>query len=154
MILYANGSLNNVFYTEKVKEHAHFKLLKSYLLENKLYEFQTIDGLISNLIVCAYFRKHPSFVAENEVRLTSLWNMPLRYSKSEVKCLNGNIRKILVVDLKKLCTEYEVDFEDLIDEIVIGPRSQQNIDELKDSIKMLGYEKLSERIKVSDCPLR
>lgn len=152
--LYANGMFNEVFYDFDVKEHDHYKILKTYLVENELYSFHDIDGLISNIILCGYFHKHKSFSAEQEIRISSLWDMKLSSSKLEIKCINGAIRKIMIINLEELCRKYEIDFEDLFDEIIIGPRSIQNLDELKDAIRMLGYIKLAEKVRISDCPLR
>lgn len=51
-------------------------------------------------------------------------------------------------------TKHGITFDKLIDEIIIGPRSKQAIDELKLYIESKGYTELSNKIKYSNSPLR
>ena len=44
--------------------------------------------------------------------------------------------------------------EDIINSIIIGPRSSQNPKDLENYCRHLGLHKLAQNIKVSDCPLR
>lgn len=57
---------------------------------------------------------------------------------------------MFVFDFKK----YGIKIDEIIDEIIIGPRSQQSIDELKMYIESKGYPELSNKIKYSSSPLR
>lgn len=49
---------------------------------------------------------------------------------------------------------YGIKIDEIIDEIIIGPRSQQSMDELKMYIESKGYTELSNKIKYSSSPLR
>ena len=62
--------------------------------------------------------------------------------------------KILKMNLGELCKEEGIAFEKLFSKIIIGPRSSQNIVELKEFICSCGLYELAENIEVSNCPLR
>ena len=49
---------------------------------------------------------------------------------------------MFVFDIKK----HGITFDELIDEIIIGPRSKQSIDELKMYIESKGYSEISKKI--------
>lgn len=44
--------------------------------------------------------------------------------------------------------------EKIIDEVIVGPRSQQNINILRQYIYSNGLYDLADRITMSECPLR
>ena len=104
-------------------------LLVDYIQDEKMEEFSDLDGLIDNLLLCAMIHKHESFAAEQEVRISPYFvkeNDPhLQY-----KVLN-TIKRVYALNLGKLCEEEKIDVEDLVDSIVLGPKSQQNIEDLK-----------------------
>ena len=58
------------------------------------------------------------------------------------------------LNLGKLCEEEKIDVEDLVDSIVLGPKSQQNIEDLKWYFIQTGLPKLANKISKSDRPLR
>lgn len=68
--------------------------------------------------------------------------------------VNGKLKKVLKVSLDKLCLEENIEFEELIEDIVIAPRSEQNESELKEYLESLGYKKISKKVIKSQCPLR
>lgn len=51
-------------------------------------------------------------------------------------------------------TKLQACFEKLIDEVIVGPRSQQNINILQQYILSNGLNELANRVIMSDCPLR
>lgn len=61
---------------------------------------------------------------------------------------------MLKISLNNLCKKENIDFEQLIEGIVIAPRSEQNELELKEYLESLGYKKISRKIVKSQCPLR
>lgn len=156
LFYYSNGCLlfNEVFYGMNAKKHKHYQILMDYFNSNQLNGFSTETGEIDNLIACAYLHKHESFCTESEVRLCNLWNHTIDESKISFELINGRIRKILKISLNKLCNKEEFDFEDLIDRIVIAPRSEQTIEELQEYIYNNGMHKLAKKLSRSDCPLR
>lgn len=93
------------------------------------------------------YHKHPSFQSECEIRVAKYINNDedeLIFSK------NNTIKRMFVFDIKK----HGITFDELIEEIIIGPRSKQSIDELKMYIESKGYIEISKKIRVSNCPLR
>jgi hypothetical protein len=157
---YGSIRLNEVFYGYDVSNHDHYRALISYFdtgkfnlnLANCISESSVIDNILS----CASIHKHKSFVAEKEIRLvTDAWSKKLpEYSRIEFEKLNGRVRQFLKISMDKLCDSESVEFEDLFDQIVIAPRSEQSIYELKEYVASLGYNKLSESIVKSNCPLK
>ena len=82
----------------------------------------------------------PYFVKEDDAHVT-------------YKILN-TIRRVYVVDLDELCQKENIDMEDLISSIVIGPKSEQNIEDLKWYLRKIGLSKLAEKTQRSNCPLQ
>lgn len=80
-----------------------------------------------------------------------LYHFTIAYS---FELINGRIRKILKVSLDKLCIKKGTEFEDLIDRIVIAPRSEQSPKELQEYFYFCGLNNLANKIIVSECPLR
>ena len=109
--------------------------------------------------------KHSSFQSEKEWRLGNYFGNQFEekpgqskeYPKSihqDYKIINGVIKDVLVVNLEALCSEIQVDFDDLFNEIIIAPRSQQTVDELQGYLRMQGHQKIAEKVTKSTCPLR
>lgn len=146
-------SITNIFYDDNVKNHAYTKCFSNYL-DNKPYEFENLKGLIDNLLLGSAGHKHKSFKSENECRLYTFYETETEHSKTEYKIFNSNIKKVLVLDLNKIDNFSDIKFYDTISKIIVGPKSTQNINDLKDFIKDKGYPDLSEKIVLSECPLR
>lgn len=154
-LFYYSGALfSEVFYEYNIMQHEHYKILKNYFNTGVLNGFSNEIGEMDNLLACAYMHKHESFCTESELRLTTLWNHKITGSDFSFEMVNGKLKKVLKVSLKELCSEENVDFEELVDSIVIAPRSEQNEQELKEYLEYLGYKKLSNKITRSQCPLR
>lgn len=154
-LFYYSGALfNEVFYEYDIKQHKHYKILKDYFNTGVLKEFNSEIGEMDNLLACAYMHKHQSFCTESEIRLTTLWNQEIAQSEFSFEMVNGRLKKILKVSLEKLCSDENIDIEQLIDSIVIAPRSEQNEQDLKEYIEYLGYKELCNKITKSQCPLR
>lgn len=149
-------NLRKINYGFDSKKHDHFEVVVKYITEDTYTKRFTNERQIrENILACATAFKHESFKTEDECRLTSFWAYPcMRESSYEFVTINGVVKKVLKVDLDALCANENIDFEDLFDKIIIGPRSHQRVFELKQYIQSIGYEKISERISKSDCPLR
>lgn len=74
-------------------------------------------------------------------------------SHIEYKIFN-TIKEVYVLDLKILFGQENMGVEDIINSIIIGPRSLQSPKDLENYCRHLGFNKLAENIKISDCPLR
>ena len=150
-----NVIFNEVFYEENVKSHEHYNYLKEYILDGNFSNgFSNIDELIDNFLACSYLYKHPSFKSEKEFRIVTLWRRIPNFSEISCELNNGQIKQVLKVNIEKLCNHRKIDFEDLIDEIVIGPRSLQSEKELKLFLKEIKLDKLVNKVRYSECPLR
>lgn len=149
-----SSRLNEVFYSCDPREHDFYKFLSYYYNNGKFpYNF-TEDSLIENMINTSGLHKHEGFASEKEIRLITRTCDNVEYSNFDFIELNGTIRKILKMNLGELCKEKGIKFEKLFSKIIIGPRSNQNIVELKDFICSCGLYELAENIEVSNCPLR
>lgn len=154
LFYYQLTPFNEVYYEYDITKHRHFEILKEYFNTGILNGFDKENSLIDNVLACGYVHKHKSFSTEYEVRLITLWKHTMNHSSIEYHMSNGRIKKILKVSLDKLCVDENIDFESLIDQIVIGPHSAQSVYELQEYVLSLGLTKLAEKISVSECPLR
>ncbi|NSL04207.1 DUF2971 domain-containing protein [Blautia glucerasea] len=152
LIFYNRFIMNEEYYGYNAKQHKMKTLLVDYIQDNKMEEFSDIDGLIDNLLLCAMIHKHESFSAEQEVRLSPYFikndDSHLEYRVTET------IRRIYVVDLNELCQKENMVLDDLIKAIVIGPKSKQNIEDLKWYLNKINLPGLAGKVRKSDCPLR
>lgn len=152
LIFYNRFIMNEEYYGYNSKQHKMKTLLVDYIQDNKMEEFSDIDGLIDNLLLCAMIHKHESFSAEQEVRLSPYFikndDSHLEYRVTET------IRRIYVVDLNELCQKENMVLDDLIKAIVIGPKSKQNIEDLKWYLNKINLPGLAGKVRKSDCPLR
>ena len=72
----------------------------------------------------------------------------------EFEIRNGVIKKYAKIKWYDVCKKLELNIQDLISEIIIGPRSQQKIDILKEYLSLNDYDDLALKVKNSECPLR
>ena len=145
--------LQKVHYDLTIRNHEHYKLLLEYFNTGEDAGFADEKGRIDNIILTAACHKHSSFRSEKEVRFIMLFaDGP--YLKAEYKLISGIIRRVLVVDLGRLCKNENIHFEALFDGIIIGPRSKQNDHDLRCFIESLGFKELAKKTTRSECPLR
>lgn len=156
LFMSAYMTFTKIHYGYDTKNHAHYQVLLKYILENELSEgFQNIRQIKENILACAVAFKHESFSTENECRISTIWSWPtMKGTNYEYKLINNTIKKILTVNLKNLCKKEDIEFEDLIDSITIGPRSKQSVYELQEYLKQMGFKKLPQKVSKSNCPLR
>ena len=152
-LLYYHGvTMGKQYYTQETRDHELYKLLSSYIKTENLGDFSNLDGFIDNLALCAFIHKDPAFAAEKEIRIAPYFvtdNDP----HIEYKTFNI-IKEVYVLNLNKLLEEEKMKMEDIISSIIIGPRSLQSKRDLENYCRHLGYDKLAQNIKISDCPLR
>lgn len=114
-----------------------------------------VRELFSRLISSSPLFKHPSFISEKEYRLVS---MPC----STGSCLGqprffveeNNIKKYYALNLKKVCENLQIDYQELFVQVCIGPQARVTEDVLADYFESTGMAALCKKIKVSECPLR
>lgn len=150
----STSMFNEVFYTPDVTQHAHYQTIIDYLKTGDLRTFPSEEGLIDNLILCAYFRKHPSFSSEQEVRWSNILRGMIDGATILPCMIENKKRKFMVVPLGRMCKKYDVEFESLFRKLIIGPRAKSDMEGFKWHLSELGLEELSTKTIVSDCPLR
>lgn len=143
-----NFIFNQVFYIYDVKQNDYYKTLLSYLQDktNVPFGFSSIDSYVENLLAGCVIRKHKSFQFENEIRLAESC-IKFKRLEHSFEISNGKIKEV-----KKL--KLGSDIVNVIDKIVAGPCSTQNLCVVKNFLKEYGCEQLSSRISISNCPLR
>lgn len=149
---YCGGIFAPIFYNYNIKDHDHYKILYKYFTSGELPEFYNEKGQIDNMIVCGYIHKHESFDTEQEIRVSTCWKDTLKYSSEDYIVINGQIKRVLKFNFEEVCKGENVDFQELIDKIIIGPCSEQNKYELENFVEKCGFGNL--KIEKSDCPLR
>lgn len=151
LIFYNHFIMNEEYYGYNAKQHKMKTLLVDYIQNNKIEEFSDINGLIDNLLLCAVIHKHESFSAEQEVRLSPYF---IKNDDTHIEYrVTGTIKRIYVVDLDELCQKENINLADLIKDIVIGPKSKQNIEDLKWYLNKINLSGLADKVRKSDCPL-
>lgn len=155
-----------VWYGYDPCDHEICEVLTQYIEHGRLTEgFSDIKDIISNLLIGAVRYKHSSFQSEKEWRLGNYFGDQFKekpgrskaYLQSihqDYKMINGVIKDVLVVNLEALCSKRQVEFDDLFNEIIIGPRSRQTVDELQGYLREQGHQKIAEKVTKSTCPLR
>lgn len=166
VLFYAQLIFTRVWYGYDPYDHGICKVLTQYIEHDRLTEgFTDIKGVISNLLIGAVRYKHRSFQSEKEWRLGNYFGDQFKekpgrskaYLQSihqDYKMINGVIKDVLVVNLEALCSKKQVEFDDLFNEIIIGPRSRLTVDELQGYLREQGYQKIAEKVTKSTCPLR
>lgn len=151
---HSGASLYDISYECNIKEHELYSILKDYINDGEFKKVGNEEGGMDQILGCAYRYKHESFNTESEIRLSTLWNYKIVESKFDFKMINGKLKKVLKISLDKLCSEEGIDFEELIDSIVLGPRSEQNESELSEYLETIGYKEICKKVSRSECPLR
>ena len=150
-------TLQKVYYQDDVDTHPLVKKLYDLTMSEEIIT-EDNPALKAALADCwrnsASF-KHPSFSSEHEVRLVV---MPFGAADFDVKpryhVTKDRIKKYYPLDLDAMCKKAGASLEDLITEIIVGPESTQSLPIIRDYLKDLSFQKLAERVYMSDCPLR
>lgn len=147
--------LQTVFYDFNVRKHKHFDCVKNYICDSDLDPFTNEESLIENIVATACSFKNVSFSAEDEIRAIILYvDSPSEFVRVEFEIRNGVIKKYAKIKWYDVCKKLELNIQDLISEIIIGPRSQQKNDILKEYLSLNDYNDLALKVKNSECPLR
>lgn len=155
-----NVVFNNVYYDSDIRKHKFYEVLDGYFKtgEIKAEGVDTLERLVSNILTNAPSYKNRSFWAECERRVYTLIGMPFCKSSEayryEYECKDNEVKRYLKIKYDLLCAEQGISHDMLFEELVVGPRSSQNLDELRTFLVDLGFPRLAEHIRASDCPLR
>lgn len=154
-----SGFLNTVFYDTDIRQHSHIKIVSEYLSSGKWYDFDNEDRWISNLTATACCHKHKSFSPENETRMIVLSELVDLHGadgvfRVEYECLNNQIRKVLKVNIAKLCELEGISLDSIFGDVVLGPKSIQHIGTLQEFLYTNGFHHLADNVHLSACPLR
>ena len=155
-----NVVFNNVYYDSDIRKHSFYSILKEYFETGVVNTdgADTVERLVSNIITNAPSYKNRSFWAECERRVYTLVGMPFCRSSEayryEYECKEHEVKRYLKIKYDLLCAEQGISHDTLFEELVVGPRSNQNLDELRAFLTDLGFPRLAEHIRMSDCPLR
>lgn len=150
-------SLHNVFYEDDMTDHP---MVDSFcaLIEGKAAlsgDDPDIQYAMRDAWACSVAFKHPSFSSEDEVRMVV---SPFGSGEFDIQpCYHiskERIKKYYPLDLREMCRKAGAALEDLIEEIIIGPESTQSRSILQDYLISQGLAALTDRVTLSDCPLR
>lgn len=151
---YRDIMFNRVFYNDSVIDDHYFKIIKKYFETGKIDIYSSEEELIKQLIYVGNLHKHKSFKNEFEVRITTMDNKSQHGMKYALKEIGNVVKKVLILRPDIMGSSKGTCFENLIDQVIIGPRSQQNINILQQYILSNGLNNLANKVTVSDCPLR
>ena len=156
--LFCNGysNLTKISYGFDSSQHAHFNVLKKYIVEEEITEgFSNERQIIDNVLACSTMHKHIGFQTEQECRITTFWgHFLMKNSTCDFVVIRDVARRVLKVKVDQMCAEQKINFEDLFESVLLGPKSVQNEIELRAYLKTLGYNNLAENTHKSKCPLR
>lgn len=153
--------IENVSYSRDYRNRDFEKLLPEEIFsganEGTHPSKDNMDRLFGMLWATSGAYKDYSFKSEMEVRLMTA---PVSaadttpYGDIHYDAAFDKIREYIIFDIKKICAEHNIDIQDLITEVIIGPKSTQNIIILQNFLTKLGLNRLAKNVRVSDCPLR
>lgn len=151
-----NVVFNSIYYNSDIREQDFYPAMKRFFETGKTEG--GIENLVSNILTSAPSFKNRSFWAECESRVYTLIGTEFCSNTQAYRigyeCKDNSIKRYLKIKYDALCAEQGVSHDELFEELVVGPRSEQNLDELRQFIEAMGFPRLSQHIRKSDCPLR
>lgn len=152
---YNDFMFNEVFYNDSLMDDEYLKLVREYFETGNIDMYSSEEELIKQLIYAGNLHKHKSFKNEHEVRITTMDNIAqYNGAKYELKEIGNVVKKVCILKPDIMGNSKKTCFEKLIDEVIVGSRSQQNINILQQYILSNGLNELANRVIMSDCPLR
>ena len=102
-----------------------------------------IQEIFNRLISSSPLFKHPSFISEKEYRLVSLpYNVSEYLGEPHFFVEETNIKKYYILKLRDVCKSLGADYEDLFNEICIGPQARVTKAVLSDYFSSSGMKGL------------
>lgn len=151
---YHDIMFNEVFYTDSVVDELYFRIVKNYFKTGKIDVYSSEEELIKQLIYAGNLHKHKSFKNEHEIRITTLDNKNQYGTEYALKEIGSVVKKVFILRPDIMGHSKGTCFDNLIDEVIIGPRSQQNKSILEQFIFANGLQNIANKVIMSDCPLR
>lgn len=93
-------------------------------------------------------------VAPCKPLLTTMDNKSPYGTEYALKEIGNVVKKVYILKPDIMGNSKGTSLEKIIDEVIVGPRSQQNINILRQYIYSNGLYDLADRITMSECPLR
>lgn len=149
--------LREVYYQEDMQEHplvdAFYQLIKNTKRFSE--NLPKLQGLMNDAWVQSAAFKHPSFASEREFRLVVSPFISNEFAVQPKYHVTPNrIKKYYPLDLNRMCGKLNMHLADLVGEIIIGPTSSQSLPILQDYLADCGLNVLTDKISMSECPLR
>lgn len=145
---------NEVFYNDSITNDAYFEIVKKYFDKGNIDIYSSEEELIRQLIYAGNLHKHKSFKNEHEIRITTMDNKSPYGTEYALKEIGNVVKKVYILKPDIMGNSKGTSLEKIIDEVIVGPRSQQNINILRQYIYSNGLYDLADRITMSECPLR
>lgn len=151
---YNDIMFNEVFYNDSITNDAYFEIVKKYFDKGNIDIYSSEEELIRQLIYAGNLHKHKSFKNEHEIRITTMDNKSPYGTEYALKEIGNVVKKVYILKPDIMGNSKGTSLEKIIDEVIVGPRSQQNINILRQYIYSNGLYDLADRITMSECPLR
>ena len=151
--------IENVSYSRDYRNRDFVKLLPEEIFTGEPTQMtkENIDRIFGLLWATSGAYKDYSFKSEMEVRLMTTPVSAANtkpYGEIHYDAAFDKVREYIIFDVKRICQANKIDVEDLITDVIIGPKSTQNIVILQNFLAKLGLWRLAKNVCVSDCPLR
>lgn len=151
------ASLREVCYQEDMREHplvdAFYQLIKGSKRFSE--NLPRLQELMNDAWVQSAAFKHPSFASEREFRLVVSPFISNEFAVQPKYHVTPNrIKKYYPLDLNRMCGKLNMRLSDVVGEIIIGPTSSQSLPILQDYLADCGLNILTDKISMSECPLR
>ena len=151
---YNDIMFNEVFYNDSITNDAYFEIVKKYFDKGNIDIYSSEEELIRQLIYAGNLHRHKSFKNEHEIRITTMDNKSPYGTEYALKEIGNVVKKVYILKPDIMGNSKGTSLEKIIDEVIVGPRSQQNINILRQYIYSNGLYDLADRITMSECPLR
>lgn len=151
---YKDIMFNEVFYNDTIINNTYYKIVKRYFETGNIEIYSSEEELIRHLIYAGNLHKHKSFKNEHEIRITTMDNKAQYGIEYKLQEIGNVVKKVCILKPDVMGNSSGTCFEKLIDGVIVGPRTQQNINILQQYICSNGLYDLANKVILSDCPLR
>lgn len=132
---------------EAKTERIDLKELYDRQIEDEYHKIEGPDGIYQTIIKTSASCKDISYRQENEYRFLTEGDEQVEY-----KVVNHRIRKFKIIKILK--SQNDINFEDTIEKITLGPASMQDIRTLKQFFVHLGYNSVAKKITKSSSGIK
>lgn len=150
-----HAPLCQVTYAKGLESYGMASTIASMIRNPGEYSQEKIKETFNQIVSNSPLFKHPSFISEKEYRLVSLpYHVEEHLGKPHFYVEETNIKKYYVLSLRNVCADLGIPFQDLFNEVCIGPQARVTREVLVDYFISLGMESLAKKVRISDCPLK